>query len=223
MVSTSIDIDPLVKSRLSGFNIAFASYQDVNVGSSSSELAQELSEEEDKTRKSLDLESMRLDPGIIESRRGFKALGVDPARYRPSQEALLRRIIKGESLYQINTGVDVCNLLSVRFRVPMGLYDSDKIEGSPRLRIGSSQDIYMALNGREVQCEDKLILCDERGVLGSPYVDSQRSSVTPKTRNFFHVIYFCYADLAQNNLMKIKEIILKYHNGTAENYAIIKI
>ncbi len=214
----NILIDESVKQRLSGFKVAYNIFDAVAVKERDEELINDLKEEQSKIRKRFNAESIREEAGLRESRRAFKALGLDPARYRPSQEALLRRIIKGEDLYLINSGVDVCNLLSVRYRLPMGLYDADKISGDLILKVGNKDDVYLALNGREVVCDDKLILCDHQGVIGSPYVDSQRTAVELKTKRFLHVLYFVYQTFDPALFNEIQETILKYHGGKAVHY-----
>src|SRR5271170_7375359 len=75
-------------------------------------------------------------PAILATRRGYKALGKDPARYRGSAEALLRRVISGKGLPQINAVVDVINLVSVESRLPVGLYDLAHVQGDILFRAG---------------------------------------------------------------------------------------
>jgi DNA/RNA-binding domain of Phe-tRNA-synthetase-like protein len=50
-------------------------------------------------------------PGAGDARTLYKALGIDPTKTRPSNEALLRRALRGETLYRINTLVDALNLV----------------------------------------------------------------------------------------------------------------
>jgi DNA/RNA-binding domain of Phe-tRNA-synthetase-like protein len=68
-------------------------------------------------------------PQITATRAAYKALGKDPARYRGSAEALLRRVIAGKDLPQINAVVDVINLVSIESRLPIGLYDVAQVSG----------------------------------------------------------------------------------------------
>ena len=73
---------------------------------------------------------------VLAMRAGYKALGKDPARYRGSAEALLRRVIAGKGLPQINAVVDVINLVSVESRLPVGLYDLAAVSGDVVFRAG---------------------------------------------------------------------------------------
>lgn len=209
-------------SRLPGFKFAWAQYQGVNVQVEDGLLRQEIMEQQHQLRKTFTLETLARESGLLESRRAFKALGLDPARYRPSQEALLRRVIKGQDLYFINSGVDVCNLLSIRHCLPMGLYDADKIFADLTLRSGTAADVYSALNERDVQCENKLILCDGQGPIGSPYVDSKRTGVSGSTTHFLHVVYFCHARLDPDIFADMRQTIVQYHGGTGSEYQFIQ-
>src|SRR5438128_11600011 len=86
--------------------------------------------------------------GVMESaqvettRKAYKALGKDPARYRGSAEALLRRVVAGKGLPQINAVVGVINLVSVESRVPIGLYDLTHVTGDIVFRAGRAGEPY---------------------------------------------------------------------------------
>ena len=67
----------------------------------------------------------------------YKRIGLDPTKTRPSSEALLRRVRKGDPLPRINSLVDVCNWCSVEFQLPYGLYDAAHVEGDITLRLGA--------------------------------------------------------------------------------------
>src|SRR6185436_10903063 len=73
-------------------------------------------------------------PGVAETRALFHQLDVDPTKTRPSSEALLRRVLQGRGLPQVNAAVDVCNLCSLEDQLPLGLYDRDLVRGSIRVR-----------------------------------------------------------------------------------------
>ena len=62
---------------------------------------------EDRLRQELSTESLKEQPGIAATRRVYKACGKDPSRYRPASEQLIRRMLQGKELYQIDTLVDL--------------------------------------------------------------------------------------------------------------------
>lgn len=127
-------------------------------------------------------------PGLAEARRLYKSFGVDPSRHRPSSEALLRRVLKGKGLYQINNAVDSCNLASLRFLLPVGMYDLDLVVGDVELRAGTPGEEFPGIRKGMVNLDGRLGLFDEQGPFGSPTSDSARTCVTEATRNILAVI-----------------------------------
>ena len=93
------------------------------------ELWQEIHALEEKFRKELTTESLKEIPSIAATRRIYKACGKDPSRYRPASEALIRRMLQGKELYQIDTLVDLINLASIAFGYSIGGFDADKFVG----------------------------------------------------------------------------------------------
>ena len=90
-------------------------------------------------------------PGAADARTLYKALGIDPTKTRPSNEALLRRALKGEGLYRINTLVDALNLASLREQLPFGLYDLDRVRPPVTLRLGGAAESYEGIRKGPVQ------------------------------------------------------------------------
>jgi DNA/RNA-binding domain of Phe-tRNA-synthetase-like protein len=128
-------------------------------------------------------------PGAEDARRLYKALGIDPTKTRPSNEALLRRALKGETLYRINTLVDALNLSSLRFQVPFGLYDVERIAPPVLLRKGAAGECYEGIRKGSVNVEDRPVLVDAQGPFGNPTSDSARTCITEATRAAFVVAY----------------------------------
>lgn len=221
MATMNIDLDSSIRDRLSQFQFAWALFDNVAVLPASDVLKREFANEEKRIKEVLTLEELPEHPGIQTSRRAFKKLGLDPARYRPSQEALGRRILSDKPISFVNNAVDVNNLLSIRYMVPLGLYDADKIEGNPFLKVGTSDDVYFALNTREINCEDKLILCDIKGPFGSPFVDSMRTAVNKTTCRLLHVAYFLYDATRQNELAEMAKTFLYFLGGTTTGYILL--
>lgn len=196
---------------------AWAQYEDVCV-TAQDDLKQALTEQEQITRETMTVETIAGHPGVACSRRAFKVLGIDPARYRPSQEALLRRTLQEKSIPLINTGVDTNNLLSLKLAVPMGLYDADKISGAGQIKVGGQGETYEALNGRLIDGENKWIIRDREGPFGSPFVDSVRTAVGVHTRNLLHVIYFYYEGLPADALEQCRSAMERYLKGHCKGY-----
>jgi DNA/RNA-binding domain of Phe-tRNA-synthetase-like protein len=125
---------------------------------------------------------------ILATRSGYKALGKDPSRYRGSAEALLRRILSGKSFPQINSIVDIINLVSLESRLPIGLYDLAHVQGEINFRIGRTGETYKGIGKYDLNLEGLPVFCDEAGPHGSPTSDSERTMVTPSTRSIAAII-----------------------------------
>ncbi len=101
-------------------------------------------------------------------RRLFKSAGIDPTRYRPSGEALVRRILKGQGLYHINCIVDINNICSIESLFPLGAYDRGRIIGDVTIRMGARDEVYRGI-GKEINITGKLVSADSEGAFGSPH------------------------------------------------------
>jgi DNA/RNA-binding domain of Phe-tRNA-synthetase-like protein len=128
-------------------------------------------------------------PGAADARTLYKAMGLDPTKTRPSNEALLRRALKGEALYTINTLVDALNLSSLRSQLPFGLYDLAKISPPVTLRKGRQAESYEGIRKAAVNAEGRPILADAAGPFGNPTSDSARTMITLETRSALVVAY----------------------------------
>jgi DNA/RNA-binding domain of Phe-tRNA-synthetase-like protein len=128
-------------------------------------------------------------PGAVDARTLYKALGIDPTKTRPSNEALLRRALKGETLYRINTLVDALNLVSLREQLPFGLYDLDRVRPPVVLRTGGPGESYEGIRKGPVNVEGRPVLVDEDGPFGNPTSDSARTSITAATRRVLVIAY----------------------------------
>jgi DNA/RNA-binding domain of Phe-tRNA-synthetase-like protein len=128
-------------------------------------------------------------PGAADARTLYKALGLDPTKTRPSSEALLRRALKGEPLYRINTLVDALNLCSLRAQLPFGLYDRDKLRPPVVLRRGGPGESYEGIRKGPVHVDARPVLADAAGPFGNPTSDSARTMITLEARNALVVVY----------------------------------
>lgn len=163
------------------------------------------------------------DPRISAVRRLFKAIGVDPSRYRPSSEALARRVAQGKGLYQINTVVDVNNWCSLMERLPFGVYDAQQVGDEVLLRLGREGEVYEGIGKSLISLEGKMLLSDAQGAFGSPISDSTRAMVTPQTRDI-HLVVFA-PDVTREALQQIlqttNERMQRYNQGECERMEIV--
>jgi len=119
----------------------------------------------------------------------YKRVGIDPTKTRPSSEALLRRVRKGDPLPRINSMVDICNWCSFEFQLPYGLYDAAKIRGDVTLRIGRDGESYPGIRKDDVHVNGRIALIDAVGPFGNPTSDSARTMVTKETTRGLLVVF----------------------------------
>jgi DNA/RNA-binding domain of Phe-tRNA-synthetase-like protein len=127
--------------------------------------------------------------GIESARALYRIFGIDPTKTRPSSEALLRRVRRGEPLPRINTAVDVCNWCSLEVQLPYGLYDAGLLEPPIELRRGAPGDAYAGIRKDVVRLEGRPALFDARGPFGNPTSDSARTMTTVRTRDVLAVVF----------------------------------
>lgn len=210
----SIHISEEVKSKCPELQLGCIQCQ-VNVLSDYKDLLSEIHLELNQLQNKLAVEDIAKIPSIQSSRKGYKALGKDPARYRLSAEALLRRVIKGKGLYKVNNVVDLLNLVSVKSGFSIGGYDAEKIQGNIILGIGKSDEPYEAIGRGELNIEFLPTFRDELGAFGSPTSDSVRTMVSPETSTFLMAIFnFGGHDTLENTIDESVRLLKKYTAST---------
>ena len=145
---------------------------------------------------------------IAAVRTMYKKVGIDPTKRRPSSEALLRRVRKGDPLPRINSMVDVCNWCSLEFQLPYGLYDAARIEGDVVLRLGLPRESYAGIRKNDVNVAGRITLADSIGPFGNPTSDSARTMVTPSTVRAL-VIVFAPHDTESRQLDHVRAVTLQ--------------
>lgn len=134
-------------------------------------------------------ESIKTMRPIQATREAYKRCGKDPSRYRPSAEALCRRILKGNPLYQIDTLVDLINVVSIASGYSIGGFDADKIEGDTlTLGIGRAGEPYEGIGRGELNIEGMPVYRDARGGIGTPTSDNERTKLTLQTTRLLTII-----------------------------------
>jgi DNA/RNA-binding domain of Phe-tRNA-synthetase-like protein len=155
-------------------------------------------------------------PPIAATRAGYKALGKDPSRYRGSAEALLRRVIAGKGLPQINAVVDVINLVSVESRLSIGLYDLAHVSGGILFRAGRAGETYKGIGKYDLNLEGLPVFCDELGPHGSPTSDSERTMVTAETKRVVAIaISFGGKEELERWTQRLSALFQHYASGSA--------
>lgn len=161
---------------------------DVYLGPSPGELWQMISNKCRELNVTLKLEDISSLPPVRASRQAYKAAGKDPARYRLSSEALLRRAVKDKELYRINNVVDLLNLVSVSTGFSIGGYDAGRIVGDVVFGIGEKEEPYTGIGRGSLNIEGLPVFRDDLGAFGSPTSDSERTAVSGMTSRFLMII-----------------------------------
>jgi len=152
-------------------------------------------------------------PQILATRAAYKVLGKDPARYRGSAEALLRRVIAGKGLPRIDAVVDIINLVSVESRLPIGLYDLTHVQGDIVFRAGRAEETYKGIGKYDLNLEGLPVFCDAIGPHGSPTSDSERTMVTSETRNVLAVIISFGNEVLDRWTQRMSQLFALYASG----------
>lgn len=182
---------------------------DVKVAESSEALWTEINFRIEQLRQSLVIEDISGIPAIKSSRKAYKACGKDPARYRLSAEALLRRVVSGKGLYEISNVVDQLNLVSITSGFSIGGYDANQIQGDISFGIGRTGEPYTGIGKGELNIENLPVFRDELGAFGTPTSDSQRTEVTSQTKRFLMILIDFGGDDQLNEALQYSVSLLK--------------
>lgn len=158
-------------------------------------------------------------PAIKATREAYKALGKDPNRYRPSAEALCRRIVNGKGLYRLTTLVDLINLISVETGHSIGGFDADKIEGTVlTLHDGVAGESFCGIGRGPLNIEHLPVYRDSKGGIGTPTSDEERTKLTEETKKLLMIVnMYCGStdDDAEKLYKRISEYLTKYASAKA--------
>lgn len=163
-------------------------------------------------------------PETAAARSLYKALGIDPTKTRPSNEALLRRVLKGEPLAVVNTLVDALNLVCLETQLPFGLYDAARIVPPVLMRLGRAGEGYPGIRKGLVNVEARPVLVDAQGPFGNPSSDSLRTSITLETSSALVVAYAPAAtsDRRLGEILDLSEATLcRFCGGAAAGRAFV--
>ncbi len=187
----------------------------VEAGASPAALLEEMKARETEIQKLPYPRGVLESPQIVATRATYKALGKDPSRYRGSAEALLRRVVAGKGLPQINSVVDVINLVSVESRLPIGLYNLAHVTGEIVFRAGRAGETYKGIGKYDLNLEGLPIFCDAAGPHGSPSSDSERTMVTTATKEVLAVIVsFRGSESLDRWTQRLGALLQQYASGT---------
>ncbi len=214
----SVQIDASLRLRIPGITFGYVTINNIQVRERDEKLWDAIEQLCQRLAREYKLDKLGADTHISAVRGMQKAFGFDPTRYRPSSEALLRRVLKQLGIYQINTAVDVNNWCSLEFLLPMCIYDLSTVKGQIRIRLGEAGEQYQGIGRQVFQMEGKVIVTDDEGVMGNTVSDSERTKVTCTTQDIFLMIYApatCNAQTVQQWAALAAQRMVAFNSGQA--------
>lgn len=187
----------------------------------SAELWQLIDAQGAKFRQTLTTESLKGISGIAATRRVYKACGKDPSRYRPSSEALIRRMLHGKPLYQIDTLVDLINLASITYGYSIGGFDGDKIDGDTlSLGVGREGEPYEGIGRGMINIAGLPVYRDRTGGVGTPTSDNERTKMGLDTRHLVALVngYDGNEDTVRATATLIIDLVNRFCHGQNARY-----
>jgi len=182
----SLTISPDLKSKIPNVAVGWITVA-VSVAEHDADLWQEIETAASRFRE-MTMTDARKFPPIKALRDAYRALGNDPTRYRGSNEALVRRITQGKDLYQVNTVVDINNLVTLETLYSAGTFDLDHLQPPITFRIGQPDECYPGIGRGEIRLEGLPVFADQLGPVGSTTSDSERAMIQLKTERILVVI-----------------------------------
>lgn len=188
-------------------------------------LWREIDDLENKLRKDLTTDSVKELASIAATRKAYKACGKDPSRYRPASEQLIRRILQGKKLYQIDTLVDLINLASIAYGYSIGGFDADKIVGDTlTLGIGREDEPYEGIGRGLLNIAGLPVYRDSKGGVGTPTSDNERTKIDIHTQHLLVLIngYDGNEERILQNALYIQELLRRYAKSDGGSIVIYK-
>ena len=167
----------------------------------------------ERCRLELTTESLKDLPSIAATRRVYKACGKDPSRYRPASEQLIRRMLQGKELYQIDTLVDLINVASIAYGYSIGGFNADKFVGDTlTLGVGREGEPYEGIGRGLLNIAGLPVYRDSQGGVGTPTSDNERTKITLDTRHLVVLIngYDGNSERVVENARYIQELCRRY-------------
>lgn len=177
----------------------------------------------EKYKQTLTTSTVKELSGIAATRKVYRACGKDPSRYRPASEALIRRMLQGKELYQIDTLVDLVNLASIAYGYSIGGFDADKFEGDAlTLGVGKAGEPYEGIGRGPINIEGLPVYRDAKGGVGTPTSDNERTKMELKTTHVAVVIngYDGNEEKVRENAEFIQDLLRKYCKSDGGHYFI---
>ncbi|HKW88601.1 MAG TPA: phenylalanine--tRNA ligase beta subunit-related protein [Candidatus Acidoferrales bacterium] len=178
-----------IQVELPGVRLGLVEAEGATVSPTGTELLREMDEFCFQLRSKHSMESIAESQAVAAVRGMFRRWGVDPSKYRPSSEALMRRLVQGKGLYNISNIVDLSNLGSIETGWPYGLYNRKNIAPPITFRHGRAEEKYEGIGRRIWHLAGRPVLADAHGPFGSPISDSTRTQIAEGVSEVLTVLF----------------------------------
>ena len=206
-------------------NIGVLVVQDIDNSGSNKAITKLLRKQESEIRKNFNTETLSQNPKISAWRTAYSSFGAKPKKYKCSVENLYRMILNEIELKPISNLVDIYNYVSIKYIIPLGGDDTDKIDGTVTLKIAKGDEPFTVLNSEEVKSpkQGEVIYADDKEVLCRRWNwrECDKSKMTENTKNATLVIEglppFTKADIS-NIMTELAELVKKFCGGKSKMF-----
>jgi DNA/RNA-binding domain of Phe-tRNA-synthetase-like protein len=214
-----------VEIQLQGVKLGAVEADGIVVTTSPIPLAALLDDSSERKRKDFTFETLSEEESTRAVRTMFREWGMDPSKYRPSSEALRRRVVQGKGLYRVSNVVDIGNLGSLETGWPFGCYDRARLHPPIAFRHGAPGERYEGIGKQTWHLEGRPILTDSDGPFGSPISDSTRSMITEAAREILVILYTPISApdaLLEKAMARLSERLAQFAGAGATRAAIFR-
>lgn len=221
---TTVEFEPDFAARVPGYRTIIIEANVQNSETSETQKA-EMHALTDKIAAQYEVPEINSIPAIAATRAAYKACGKEPNRYRPSQEQLMRRIVRGLGLYNVNALVDAGNMLSLLTGCSVGCFDADKVDGSViTLGIGKEGEPYEGIGRGPLNIEGMPVFRDATGGFGTPTSDNVRTCLSLDTRRILVTVHLFDTRIDESEVVEcFTDIFTRYGNASCIRHSVFAV
>ncbi|MEM0216776.1 MAG: phenylalanine--tRNA ligase beta subunit-related protein [Candidatus Bathyarchaeia archaeon] len=160
------------------------------------------------------LDTLKDNPIVRAYRDLYWRIGIDPTKTRPSGEALLRRVLRGNPVPTLLTAVDAYNLASIKTIIPISGFDMARLHPPLNIRFARKDEEFIGIGAtKPIKLDERmLVLTDSERVLCIyPHRDSEHTKITEDTKEILIVAYGAQG-IGRQQLEDAVQLALKYIN-----------
>ncbi len=215
-------IDSKIFEKFQGLNVGVVIAKGIiNDTGVLSKLQNAIREQQNEIRAKYNTETLSQNPKIDAWRRAYSAFGAKPKEHKSSVESLYRLVLQGVNLRHINNLVDIYNFISLKYMIPVGGEDIDKIKGDIILTFAGANEVPVLLlgdKGPRPPHEGEVIYKDEISTICRRWNwrEADRTKLAEKTKNSILVIEGMppvEKGEVENATKELKELIQKFCSG----------